>query len=349
MERHFLATARIRGIYSTALAKLLLDQGFTIVQASQALKERFSLKESDESPDLDINNRRDLQGIRVLGKSEVVNTFLSLLSSRLEDVIVRKWSLTTGGIYPGVTKEIEAPALILEGAVSVDVEFPAQSKHILDTVRKEVVPTIDGHHYYKACGQRVSAMLGMAEKMLEKGASHADVDELFRQTVELEYPSAGAWVRIEHVKLSGKVLNLGPALLEAYNSETHALRLHRVFKREGIYDGLAVRKEPDDYAVTQLRLGDWHFKTQYFSKNDQLKGTYINLNTPIELYPFGLRYVDLEADICLWPDGRFEILDHEKLEDSLRNGVVTEKLVETVKAKLSELVESIRSDLASKS
>jgi len=471
-----LATARVRGVYSTALTKLLLERGFTIVQASRTQKERFKLEEDEESPDLDVNDRRDQQGIHALGKAESLDAFLSLLRSRLEDMIVRRWALTVDGIYKGVIKEkdtatqtvlvdigpavgtirdaeipkdskhllvqvernrlgsrtptltaeikipgkhaillpspqvkiskrildwnirkrlhklgeelptqrwgvlwrtsaatqsadalreevaalakvgeeimkkaesVEAPAFIWEGAGFADAEFPALSKHRLDEVRKTVAPTIDGHHFYKACGQRVSATLEMAEKMLEKGSSHTDIDELFRQTVELEYPSAGSWVEIEHVKLNGKVLHLGPAFLESYNSEASTLRLRRVFKREGIYDGLAIRKEPDDYALTQMRLGDWHFKTQYFSKEGQLKGSYINLNTPIELYPYGVRYVDLEADICVWRDGKFEILDYEELEEALRNGIVSEQLLVTVKAKLSELVEGIRSGLDS--
>jgi len=471
-----LVTARIRGIYSTALTKLLLEQGFTIVQTSRTQKERFRLEESEDSPDLDVNDRRDQQGIHALGKVEPLAAFLSALCSGLEDVIVRKWSLTVDGIYKGVIKEtdhasrtalvdigptvgiirdaeipknsehllvqverhhlgsktptltteikisgrhaillpnrqvrisrkildwnarqrlhqlgeelatnkwgvlwrtsaakqsddvlreevaalvkiceetmekqkgIEAPALLLEGVSFADVEFPALSKRRLDEVRKQVALTIDGHHYYKACGQRISAALEMAEKMLGKGSSHVEVDELFRQTVESEYPNTGSWIEIEHAKLNGKVLHLGPALLEAHDSEASTLRMRRVFKREGVYDGLAIPKEPDDYALTQMRLDDWHFKTQYFSKTGQLKGSYINLNTPIELYPYGIRYVDLEADICVWPDGRFEIFDFEKLEEALRKGVVTERLVETVKRKLTDLVESIRSGLCS--
>jgi len=451
-----------------------MKQGFAIVQASKAQKERFNLEENEGSPDLDIDDRRDKRGVRVLGKAEFLDVFLTLLRSHLEDVIVRKWGVTVDGIYQGAIRgideasetayidigpavgaveateiskdrkhllvqverhrlgsktptltteikipgkhaillpnrqvriskrilnwdsrlrlhqlgeelatensgvlwrtsaasqptdvlreevavlikiredilekaeNVEAPAVLREGVGFADVEFPALSKRGLDEVRKAVALTIDGHHYYKACGQRVSAMLEMAEKMLESGSSHSDVDESLRQTAESEYPRAGSWVDIEHVKLNGKVLHLGPALLEDCNLDTSTLRLRRVFKRAGVYDGLAIKKEPDDYAVTRMRLGNWHFQTQYFSKKGQLKGSYINLNTPIELYPHEIRYVDLEADICVWPDGKVEILDREKLEEAFRSGIVSERLMETVKAKLSELVERIRSGL----
>lgn len=467
-----MATARVRGIYATALTKLLLEQGFTIVQASRIQKERFKLEGNEGSPDLDIKDRHDHHGIHLVGTAESLNLILSLIRDQLEDVILRKWFLTIDGIFKGViikrdesaqttlvdigpttgvvrstkipkdsmhllvqierhrlgsktpslTEEIkipgknvillpnrqvkisrkildwntrsemlrlgeelatkhwgvlwrtsaakqstdalrqevatlikigeeilekaenvEAPALLWEGAGFVDVEFPALSKNALDEVRKAVAPTIARHHYYKACGQRVSAALDMAEKMLEKDFSHGEIEELFRQTVELEYPSAGSWVEVEHVKLNGKILHLGPALLETFHPETCSLRLRRVFKREGTYDGLAIPKEPNDYAFTQMCLGDWHFKTQYFSKNGQLKGTYFNLNTPIELYPYGLRYVDLEIDVCVWPNGKIEILDREKLEDASKREIVSEQLVTTANGKLNELIESIRS------
>jgi len=468
-------TARVRGIYSTALTQLLLQQGYRVVQASKTQMERFNVETNGNSPDLDIRDRPDLQGIHSLSKAESTDGFLALLRGLLEDVIVRRWLPSVDGIYKGVVNEadrshgrafidigpavgtldaeevpqigtelqvqverhrvgsrtptlstdikisgqhavllpdrqvkiskkildrnartrlrqvaeelitercgvlwrtsaanepvdvlkqevmelmrlreeivataekIKAPALLHEGLSFADVEFPALSKQSLDKIRAAVAPTMDGHHYYKACGRRVSATLDMAERMLERGSSHADVDDLFRQTAELEYPRAGSWVSIEHVKLDGKVLDLGPARLEAYHSATYVLKLRRVFKREGVYDGLAVPKEPDDYAITEAKLGDWHFRTQYFSRDGESKGSYINLNTPIELYPYGIRYVDLEADVCVWPDGRLAILDFEKLKEALRQEVVTERLVASVERRLSEILKAVRASLA---
>jgi len=464
--------ARVRGVYTTALTKLLLDQGFDIVQASATTKQRFALKEDDSSPALDVYDRRDRQGVKALGKAEPVNKFISLLQSLLEDVIIRKWSVTVDGIYKGILKEVdaathtvlvdigpavgvlqdteisshtteqqllvqverwqlgsrqpmltteikipgtnailipsrqvkisrkimdwqtrtrlrqlgeelatdswgvlwrtsaanqslellrnevsslvekaenimqkaeqvEAPATLWEGAHFVNAEFPALSKKRLDAIRKTVAPTIDGHHQYKASGYRVSTALGMAEKLLEKGYSQADVNDLLRQTIETEFPNVDSWIKIEHVKLDGKVFHLGPALVEAFDQDKGFIRFRRVFKRPGVYDGLKTLKEPDDYAITEAEIDEWHFKTQYFSKEGQTKGTYINLNTPMELYPYAIRYIDLEADICIWPDGRVETLDMEKLEEALKKGLVTEKLVAIVKEKISQIIRDV--------
>ena len=461
---------RIRGVYSTALTKLFLDEGFEIVQPSITIKERFELKDNNESPDLDIDDRGDLQGVRAQGKKETIRTLKFLLQSRLDDVIIRGEAVTVNGVYKGLIKsvnsikhtvfidigptvgkmaeneisdtnqkqvvvqvegvlgakapllttriripgkyavlladqgvnisrkirdtqkqsrllqlgkelatpkwgilwrtasedqslsalkdeianlvkggeavlrkaaDVEAPAMILEGDHFADVEFPYMSKKILDDVRESVTPTLGGHHYYKACGGTFSSALDMAERLLEKGHTKNEVKELFRRTIEAEYADVESIIDIYHVKLDGKVVHLGRALMEAYNEEEGEIQLRRNFEKEGIYDGLGVKKEQGDYAITKAKVGDWHVETQYFARDEQYKGTYININTPIELYPYGIRYVDLEVDVCIWPNGELRTLDKEKLEKAASEGIVTEKLVGIVKEKLQEIMRNL--------
>ncbi len=466
-----MTTARVRGIYSTALTKLLLDNNLDIVQPSTTVKERFKLKENNETPDLDIYDRYDHQGVRALGQAEAVDTFKEILQSQLEDTVIRKWKVTTNGIYKGLVKgsdsatysvlvdiglatgriheeevsdpnaqqivaqvkrrrmgakepilttaikipgkyailipghqvkvskkildwqkrshlsqlgkqlappnwgiiwrtaaanqpddvlkneitsllkegelimkkaeKVEAPATLWEGRHFMDVEFPALSKGKLDEIRRSVAPTINGHHYYKTCGRRTSSALDMAERLLEQGVPVEEVENLFKQTIEPELPHVGSIIGIEHVKLDGKVFHLGKASVEDFNHDNYTLCLSRVFEKEGVYDGLKTRKEPGDTAITEAKVGEWYFKTKYFSKHGKLKGTYINLNTPIELYPYAIRYVDLEVDVCVWPSGKVEKLDEEKLDEALKEGLVTERLVRIIKEKAQQIMKSL--------
>lgn len=468
-----MARARVRGIYSTALTQLLLDNDFEIVQPSAKIKERFRLEAKQEPPDLVVYDRRSRQGVYARGKAEPLNAFCSVLRSRLEDVVIRKWAFTIGGIYKGLMRQIdsatntalvdigpatgrlstedvadlkskqivvqaktglgsrrpllttnitipgeyavltsqhlvkvsrrlldfeersrllqlgerlapsnwgilwrriaanqteetlknevsnlvekgenifkkaeqvEAPALLWEGSHLVNVEFPTLSKAELDRIRRAVTPTLEKHHFYKACGGKVSSRLEMAERLLEKGSAYEEGEELFKQTVQKEYPLIGSHMEIEHVKLDGRVFHLGKALVQniAYNDSAVSIRFQRNFVKKGLYNGLKIPKEPDDYAITEVQIGEWHFKTQYFSKHGQLKGTYVNLNTPVELYPHGIRYVDLEIDVCMWPNGKVETLDEEKLEKAAEEGLVSEKLVAIAKKKLVEIVKNLR-------
>lgn len=456
--------AKIRGIYSTALTKLLVDNDFGIVESSITVKERFKLDGSNEAADIIVEDRYDRHGIRTSGNRQATDKFKDILQSCLDDAIARKWPISIGGIYKGLlrgvdihtrsvlinigealgripeeekegitekevivqvrrkrlgakepslttkiaipgkyailtpkgkadishriqdpetrarlyelgnkisppnwsiiwrtaaatqpleslkadaesltreaecvwqkAKDMKAPFMLREGSYVMDVELPALSKKKLDEIRATTSPTLAGHHYYKVSGGRVATALQMAEALLEKGKSHEEVEAAFKQEIETEYPLAGATIGIEHVKPSGIVFYLGKAMIKSLDGTRLCLR--RVFAKNGIYDGLGVRKEGGDVAVTEARLGEWYFQTKYYSKGGQFKGCYVNINTPIELYPHCIRYVDLEVDLCMLPDGTLKTLEEEKLEKAVSKGFVSEKLAEIVQRKIQE-------------
>ena len=133
-----------------------------------------------------------------------------------------------------------------------------------------------------------------------KVINEVDLEGLNRLKEETarEFPDEGSRIGIEHVKLDGRIIHLGEAQIVEMN-ENGRLKLLRTFTRPGIFDGLGTREEPGDYAVTELKLGDWSLRTRYIPIDSVCKGTYTNLNTPIELYPEKIRYVDLEIDVLL--------------------------------------------------
>ena len=458
--------AKIRGIYSTALTKMLLENDFEIVQPSLTIKNRFGLSDNSAPPDIKIKDRYDLQGVRVLGTSDSVNAFQSTLHSAFEDVLTRKWCASIDGIYTGkpiksdedtvyvdigsdvigrlpkpefviaedkpllvqverkrigakqpiltmnlkivgnyailaqnskvgvslkihdlnrrtelyalgkklapngwgiiwressanqsretLENEIaelaekakilnekatgaEAPALLIEGLDFMDVELPYFSKKSLDKLRASVAPTLDGHHFYKCCGGEVSATLEMTEKLLEKGQNKNEIEKSFREQLLKEFPEEGSLVDVEHVKLSGLVFYLGQATIESLDGEQ--IKYSRIIRSDGFYDGLGVKKEAGDKAVSETKMGEWWITTKYFSNNGEWKGTYINLNTPVEVYPKAIRYVDLEVDVCIYPDGTSKILDVEKLEKALEKNFISKKLYEIIKGKVKEIAE----------
>lgn len=226
-----------------------------------------------------------------------------------------------------------APALLIEGLRFADAEFPASSKHALDMLRSTVTPTLEGHHFYKSCGGSVSAALEMAEQLLEKGQSRDEVQRLFRGYVESGFPTIGFSVYVEHVKPSGAIFNLGQATIEALNAD--GMRYSRTMRADGVYDGLGVEKKKGDMAVSEVKFGEWYIVTSYFSSDGVWKGAYVNINTPVELYPKAIRYVDLEVDVCVRPDGAVRLLDMEKLEKAYNRGIIGDKLMGRVKETLS--------------
>jgi Rne/Rng family ribonuclease len=462
-----LMKAKIRGIYSTALTKMFLDNGFEIVQPSLTIKNRFGISDNLAPPDIKIKDRYDLQGVRVLGIPDAVKKFQSILHSAFDDVLTREWHVSIDGIYKGKPLEsdgytvyvdvgsgvigrlpkpefvmaedkpllvqverrrigakqpvlttklkivgnyailaqksrvgvslkirdlkkreelyalgktlapdewgiiwressanqsretleneikelvakvkilneqashAEAPALLIEGLGFMDVEFPYFSKKRLDKLRASVSQTLDGHHFYKCCGGEVSAALEMAEKLLEKGQNKSEVEKSFKEALLCKLPEEGSLVDVEHVKPSGIVFHLGQATIESLDDEQ--IKYSRIIRSDGFYDGLGVKKEVGDKAVSETEIGEWCITTKYFSRSGDWKGTYINLNTPVEIYPKTIRYVDLEVDGCIHPDGTNKILDVEKLEKALEKGYISKKLFEKVKEKVKKATEA---------
>ncbi|NIQ05376.1 MAG: DUF402 domain-containing protein [Candidatus Korarchaeota archaeon] len=47
------------------------------------------------------------------------------------------------------------------------------------------------------------------------------------------------------------------------------------------------------------------------SLREDLKGIYVNINSPIELYKNGVGYYDLEVDVVLTRNGNVKVLDRK--------------------------------------
>jgi len=303
---------KLRGIYSTALTKLLLDHGFEIVQPSVNNQKRFGLQQKNLPSDLNIYDRLDRQGIQAIGKAEAIDALSSILKESLFDLVVRR----------PIAGQINLPL--------IDVEFPWLSKRKLDACRKSITPTVKAHHYYKACGAKISSFVDMAEKLIAMGNPIKEVEELLNNMIRDNYSFDESEIKMEHVKLNGSIVNLGSASVLSYDGSKRLIKLCRIIKGRGMYDGLEIPRESGDYAITEAKIGDWYLKTRYYSCNDYYKGTYININTPIELYPNSIRYVDLEVDLCIKPKGNVQILDEDKFEAAVREGIVSKKLSNAV-------------------
>ena len=226
--------------------------------------------------------------------------------------------------------------------VSLDFEFPGYSKSRLDEIRRSVTSTIRGHHFYKACGGSISSAVDMAENLMAKGRSRDEVERLFTRTIASAFPLEESVIEIDHVKLDGSKLSLGKATIEKYGKDDGLVTLRRRLRGGGLYDGLGIDKNSGDYAVSEVKLGEWYLVTRYFSREGDLKGTYINFSTPVELYPHRLRYVDLEVDICVWPRGGIKILDMRFLKGAATEGLIGAKLSQLIQQKTKEMVRELR-------
>jgi hypothetical protein len=296
---------KIRGIYSTALTKFALDSGFEVVDPSAKVRERFAQEFTNDSYDIFIHDREDLQGIVLKGEADRLCQVLTKMQRDFVDALIVSFQTEE-------ENEINAVA---------DLELPGFSKGILDTIRATVLPTIRHHHRLKLID---SDLLDSAESELAKSTvNKAELERsIMRQTV-LDPLEKSGMAMLEHVRPSGKQMRPREGTIQKLGE--HKVVFKRSFS-PGRYDGLNLLIRKGDYGLTEIRDGDWYVKHSYFSSEHLLIGEYFNINTPVELYPYGARYVDLEVDvICRAGEKAFEI-DREKLGLLVQRGCINAEL-----------------------
>ena len=83
-----------------------------------------------------------------------------------------------------------------------------------------------------------------------------------------------------------------------------------------------IQRPGDHYAV-------WHF---WLGEERTFLCWYLNLQTDIVRHAIGYDTQDLDLDVIVWPDGRWELKDDEILEQRVEDGRFSDELVRWIRA-----------------
>ena len=131
---------------------------------------------------------------------------------------------------------------------------------------------------------------------------------------------------ISHGKPDGRRYSLGRATVA--DREGTTVTVKREMRSGGAYDALGVPREDGDIATTKFKEGRWWYPTVYRSADGTVKGTYVNICTPVELFPEAASYVDLEVDVIRHADGTVKRVDDDDLEVAVEEGHVPDPLAD---------------------
>jgi Ribonuclease G/E len=212
------------------------------------------------------------------------------------------------------------PCLLKEGFCTYFVEFSAISKQQMDKIRNDTTHTIVGHHFLKSGGYTL--LTEFAEAF--DGIDNNIVVDRLNKVLRNAGPRSQASYEIIHKKPGGKDIIMKGIVEKADENEIVIKRRLTEGKR---LDGLGGQINEGDYAITKFKPNDWKVIHKYFDANGYPKGVYININTPVEVYPNFARYTDLEVDVIEKDDKR-EIIDLEKLDRTVKEGLIKKELAD---------------------
>jgi uncharacterized protein YqgQ len=112
---------KVRGIYSTAITKLLLDEKVEVTQAAEAIKKALNI-EDESKPDVIIEDTETKEGVYVYGNGS--ERIVELLKNRLKMSIFYKEEI--GKIYCGIIKNTD------QKAKSIVISLPDDEEGVLD-------------------------------------------------------------------------------------------------------------------------------------------------------------------------------------------------------------------------
>jgi len=446
---------RVRGIYATAISKILYDKGFNICHASKKIKERFGLKETLTPPNVTVKDLEHRQGVLIIGDYEGAKAVYNVLKEAIEPPITYVSKLPFHGIVKGVAVEVKDDVSIVDLGISgirgvlrehlnvgdevvVDISrpllppnnmavlsrnymvhgkyvvlihgksgrvffsehitdpklrrnlktlaslmkiegnwgikwrsaatigkvdelmfdlqntvkyaneilskfdkakkgeliyagqffgimvFSSENKKCLDEIRSKVYPTVKGHHKYKSLSDELTEIVDYSEYvLLSKPEIADDVSEILLHYV-YEKAKEKTRIEIEHISIlenTIKKLTPGQIIKLTVEDDEAYVTVKRVFRSKGIYDGLGVEKKPGDYDLMEFSTKYPVIIHKYFSKNGEFKGIYLNINSPPEVVPGKIRYIDYEVDVVATKNEVREI-DVEKLEKAVKEGIL---------------------------
>ena len=278
---------------------------------------------------LDLLGLEPPDGWRAVWKPPAVDAGTEALEAGLERAVAAAEGLDDAVDAAGGIGVLDDPTLVRDEPVAspnagVWVWFGRESRFALDDRRREATATMPGHHRVKAGSADASAGVDLAEALCDP-----DPDAAFPFGVVTDAfgPSEGDALRLEHGKPDGRLITLGEGTVTAVDADG-SVTVEREMTGGGTYDGLGVAREAGDVAETSLKEGRWWYPTTYRGRDGTVRGTYVNVCTPVEVFPDAARYVDLHVDVVKRPDGQVERLDDDELREAEAAGEVPEPLAE---------------------
>lgn len=234
----------------------------------------------------------------------------------------------------------------LYGGVDTQVEMPGDAKRLCDRLRAEFLPTLPGHHKYKAQGDVYGAIVDALEKELPAEVLRNRTAPLgvLASVNAMESPLRDALrVRVRSLRDNAAMQYQGQRV--ACDLDAGWVEIRQELRGKDSYpDGLRLDKRPGDYAVTRFQEGAWHYVTRFYGRQGAWKANYVGIATPTAIFSDQLHLVALGVSVCHSPEQPAELIGIESLREQQKQGLVGAALVSKVEAEGAALLQQLRQE-----
>ena len=220
------------------------------------------------------------------------------------------------------------------GEMVAQVFLPGHAKAVCDTLRTEILPTLPGHHKYKAQGDMYGAIVDALEKELPPEVLRTRTASLnVLSSLDAMQLPIHSRLRFLVRDLAGSSTEAGDGQRLAYDLEAGWVDVREAIPRPEDYPpDLHLDKQPGDYAVTRFQEGQWSYVTRFYGRDGTWKADYASITTPIAIFSDQLHLSNLRVTVKHSPLQPPVMTGLEALQDLQRQRVVSADLVQKVRA-----------------
>jgi hypothetical protein len=229
------------------------------------------------------------------------------------------------------------------GEVSTQMCLPGYAQTVCDHLRAELLPTLPGHHKYKAQRDMYGATVDALEKELPPDLLQARTATLgVLASLDAMRAPIHDTLRLLVRTLDGTRAPGGEVERLAYDLHAGWVEVHQALRSKDSYPpDFRIDKQPGDYTITRFQEGSWNYITRFYSRDKQWKGDYACLTTPVAVFADQLHVTDLRVTVRHSPQHTLELSGIETLQELHKQDIVTEALMQKVEEEGAALLRQL--------
>jgi hypothetical protein len=230
------------------------------------------------------------------------------------------------------------------GEIVTRVYLPGHAKAVCDGLRAQLLPTLPGHHKYKAQGDVYGTTVDALEKELPADVLHSRTMVLrVLSSVDAMQPPLQNRLRVLVRTVQGILQEQEVGEQVAYDIDGGWVELRQsVPHKEAYPPALRIDKQPGDYTVARFQEGSWSYTKRFYGRQGAWKGDYAAITTPIAIFADQLHVVDLH--VAVWRSVKHgpELTGLKTLQQLQQQDLITAALVQKVQAEGEALLQQFQ-------
>jgi hypothetical protein len=233
------------------------------------------------------------------------------------------------------------------GDLTAHVWMSGHASSVCDTLRAQLLPTLPGHHKYKAHGDIYSPTVDALERELPAEAlRNRAVLSVLSSINAMQQPIASTLHILQRAP-NGRLIDQGEAQRLADDIYAGWVEVQQPLRKKGNYPkGLNVNQQPGDYTITRYHEGAWHYVSQFYAQDGSWLADYAGMTTPIAIFSDQIHLFDLQVAVIRTPQQQPEIVGMEALNRLREDNMVTPALVDKVREESEAMAQQWREQVA---